>query len=312
LYFLKHLARTGKYPRQMLDANLAMDENKLTYVAREIPGQQAVMDVLQKDEPVQVDGIVDRFSLAEMVTPEGHHQTHLGSFLYYFGMLTLEGDWSSSGTLELAPPNLVTRKLYVDHVRRLLLVGERDPAAPEAIPRTLMTLGDIEPLAAYVEQQVFRRFSNFDYRWMNELAVKTAFLALLFNDKSYMIFSEPELDRSRADLCLLRRPDARTDALWDLLLEFKYVKLRDLPGRPSGNVLRERTDEDLLALKPVMEAFADAKAQLDRYRGVLAERFGDVLRLRSYAVVALGFERLLVRELPYRADVFAVGVDAAQ
>ncbi len=43
---------------------------------------------------------------------------------------------------------------------------------------------------------------------------------------------------------------------------------------------------------------ADATAQLVPYRGVLAERLGDDLRLRSFAVVALGFERLLVRETP--------------
>jgi hypothetical protein len=296
-YFLKHLARTGEYPRQMLDANLAMDENKLTYLAREASGQQAVLDVLQKDEPVTVDGIVDRFSLGEMVTSEGHHRTYLGSFLYYFGMLTLNGNWSPSGTLDLTPPNLVTRKLYIDHVRRLLLVGEKDPDAPEDVPNALMMEGDIEPLTSYVEQQVFRHFSNLDYRWMNELAVKTAFLALLFKDQGYTIFSEPELDRSRADLCLLRRPDAREGDLWDLLLEFKYVKLRDLPGRPSGDELRQRPDAELVTLKPVADAFAAAEAQLARYHGVLAERFGVHLRLRSYAVVALGFERLLAREL---------------
>jgi hypothetical protein len=296
LYFLDWLQSYRGYPPQMLDANLSMDESKLTYLAREIPGQQAVMDVLQKDEPIEVDRIVDRFSLEEMVTSEGHHRTYLGSFLYYFGMLTLKGNWTSGGKLELTPPNLVTRKLYIDHVRRLLLVGEKDPDTPEDVPHALMTKGDVKPLAAYVEQQVFRRFSNLDYRWMNELAVKTAFLALLFKDRSYVIFSEPELDRSRADLCLLRRPDAREGSLWDLLLEFKYVKLRDLPGRPSGDELRQRPDAELLALKPVADAFAAAEVQLARYRGVLAERFGVDLRLRSYAVVALGFERLLARE----------------
>ncbi len=286
------------YPHQLLDANLAMDENKLTYLAREVPGQQVVMDVLQSGRPIEVRGIVNRFSISDMLAPEGHDQTYLGSFLYYFGMLTLQGGWTDRRRLLLDVPNLVTQSLYIDHVRRLLLAGEKDPRAPEEPSVALVGEGDVRPLARYVEEKVFRRFSNLDYRWMNELAVKTAFLALLFNDVSHMIFSEPELDRDRADLCLLRRPDARTNALWDVLLEFKYLKLAQLPGRPSGKELRARSDDELLAFAPVADAFADATAQLTRYRDVLAERLGDDLRLRCFAVVALGFERLLVREVP--------------
>jgi hypothetical protein len=33
------------------------------------------------------------------------------------------------------------------------------------------------------------------------------------------------------------------------------------------------------------------------YRGALERRQGDALKLRSYAVVALGFERLVIRRL---------------
>lgn len=295
LYFLKHLGRTGKYPDLMLDANLAIDQNKLTYLAREVPGQQAVMDIVQTGEPVEIPHLADRFFLSEMVDDKGHDQTYLGSFLYYFGMLTLEGR-TARRTLRLTTPNLVTKSLYIDHIRDLLLADETDPRAPEMLPRALIADGNIEPLATYVEQKVFRRLSNLDYRWMNELAVKTAFLALVFSDVSHMIFSEPELDRGRADLCLLRRPDARTEALWDLLLEFKYLKLRELGL--SGGELRELSPEDLLRLDPVREALADAEKQLERYRGALTGQFGELLRLRSWVVVALGFERILTREIP--------------
>jgi len=40
---------------------------------------------------------------------------------------------------------------------------------------------------------------------------------------NYALFSEPELSRGFADLCLILRPDARDAALFDLLFEFKYV-----------------------------------------------------------------------------------------
>jgi hypothetical protein len=109
-----------------------------------------------------------------------------------------------------------------------------------------------------------------------------------------MIFSEPELERGRADLCLLRRPDVRAGNLWDLLIEFKYLKLSKL--KLSGKELRDQSREELLARDEVREAFAEAAEQIERYRGALERRYGSALRLRSYVVVALGFERLLVQE----------------
>jgi hypothetical protein len=44
----------------------------------------------------------------------------LGSYLYYFGMLTLERE-TEIRTLLLSPPNQVVRKLYVERLALLLL-----------------------------------------------------------------------------------------------------------------------------------------------------------------------------------------------
>jgi hypothetical protein len=45
----------------------------------------------------------------------------------------------------------------------------------------------------------------------------------------------------------------------------------------------------------VQKALDDAEEQITAYRTALARRLGEALRLRTYAVVALGFERLVVR-----------------
>ncbi|MCP4108799.1 MAG: hypothetical protein GY749_25185 [Desulfobacteraceae bacterium] len=62
---------------------------------------------------------------------------------------------------------------------------ERDEALQAA--RIFCTAGDIQPLCDFIEQHCFRAFDNRDYRWANELTVKTAFLSLLFNDAHYII-----------------------------------------------------------------------------------------------------------------------------
>ncbi len=113
--------------------------------------------------------------------------------------------------------------------------------------------------------------------------------------RAHLLLSEPELDRGYADLCLLRRPDRRLPAAYDLLSEFKYAKLGDL-GK-TGVELRQMERQELERLALVEGLFAEAETQIHRYRAVVRKRYGETLRLRAYAVVGLGFERLVAREL---------------
>ncbi|MCK7470309.1 MAG: PD-(D/E)XK nuclease domain-containing protein [Desulfomicrobium escambiense] len=77
------------------------------------------------------------------------------------------------------------------------------------------------------------------------MLVKIAFLTLLFNDRLYMMVSELEMDRGYVDLSLIVRPDMRRFQALDLLLEFKYLSLKDL--ELTGEQARERTREALVA-----------------------------------------------------------------
>ena len=289
-YFLKYFAKECKYPRQMLDSNLAADEGKLEYLGQAASGRQAVVDVLQTGKCVEVDNLIDRFTLSDMLDRAGQDNTFLTSYLYYFGMLTLTGE-TEQRTLLLAPPNMVTKKLYADRILRFLLpVGTDRNEATEAV-RHLTRDSDINQLLYFVEQKLFPIFSNRDYLWMNEFAVKTAFTALLFNDVNYAIYSEPELSRGYADLCLILRPDARPYQLHDLLFEFKYVELKTIGLK--GEDIRKMNENELRALEPVAKAFSEARTQLVRYEKALQDQLGEKLKLQSYIVVAVGFERLL-------------------
>ncbi|HFD40773.1 MAG TPA: AAA family ATPase, partial [Anaerolineae bacterium] len=205
-----------------------------------------------------------------------------------FGVLTVEGR-TPFGEWLLRIPNLVVRKLYAEQMQASLLPGRRDEA--EQAARALFQQGDIQPLCEFVERTYFRVYANRDYRWANELTVKTAFLSPLFNDLLYIVDSEPALERGYADLVLLVRPDMRQYRVLDILIEFKYVPLKELGLR--GAELREMDRAELLALEPVRRRMAEARAQLARQREALLARYGDLLRLRTFAVTALGFERLV-------------------
>lgn len=291
-FFLNHLQRYGAYPDQMLDANLAADEGKLDYLAQVATGQDAVIDLIRKDEPLEVTALRDRFTLRDMLERSAQDESFLGAYLYYFGMLTLAGK-TPRRTWLLTPPNEVVRGLYIERIRHLLLPLGTDRSAALKPSWELMEGKAIEPFLNFIEATLFPTFSNRDASWANELTVKTLFLTLLWNPASYITSSEPELEHRYPDLCLIRRPDAQTSSLFDLLFEFKRLSLKELGM--SGKDVKTAPRDELEKLPKVMEAFDQAEGQLSAYQEALGNRYGDALKLRAYAVVALGFERLVVR-----------------
>lgn len=58
LYFLKAFQKECAYPRRMLDGNLSMDKNKITYISRLPNGERVVLDALTDAEPVNIPEIV--------------------------------------------------------------------------------------------------------------------------------------------------------------------------------------------------------------------------------------------------------------
>ena len=119
LYFLKHYQRHCRPPHNMLDDNLAMDHTKLTYISRRSNGERLIQDALQEKQPVTIKRLATRFGIAEILATQ-QRSSFLASLLYYFGILTLAGR-DKRAKLILRIPNLVVRRLYVEHLANLLL-----------------------------------------------------------------------------------------------------------------------------------------------------------------------------------------------
>ncbi len=310
-YFILNLLEEGGPPRQMLDSNLAADEKKLDELARLAIGRDEgnagrgpFIDLIRKDEPLKILQIRNGFTLKELLENASQDSSFLGSYLFYLGMLTLGEEETAlqetsqekhQTTLKLIVPNEVMHSLYVARLRKILMPLGASRSDADICLFAFLESGDLEPLLDFIERALFPDFSNRDAAWANELTVKTIFLTLLWNDASYITFSEPELEHLYADLCLLRRPDARASSLWDLLFEFKRLPLKKLGM--SGKELRAASRAELMGKKEVKAALDQAETQLSAYGAALERRQGEDLKLRSYAVVALGFERLVVRVL---------------
>jgi hypothetical protein len=112
-----------------------------------------------------------------------------------------------------------------------------------------------------------------------------------------MAVSELETERGYVDLALIVRPDKRRFQVLDLLLEFKYLSLKEL--NLTGEQVRERSREALTELAPVAKKLNEAEAQARAYGVALKERYGFA-ELHAFAVVALGLERVVWRTLKVR------------
>lgn len=281
----------------MLDENLAMDRAKLVYIARLPHGEALLIEALSNTEGVTIPQLARRFGVADMLLAV-KDQPFMASLLYYFGIMTLAGE-GVLGKLRLAIPNLVARALYVERLQELWLPTYDDRETIQRRAETVYLQADLAPVCDFIEQRYFKILSDRDYRWTNELLLKTAFLTLLFNDRLYMMVSELETERGYMDLALIVRPDMRRVRALDLLLELKCLGLKELGL--SGEQVRARSRETLAALPAVAAKLDEAETQARRYGAALRERHG-LTDLRAFAVVGIGHERLVWRavDVPVR------------
>jgi len=288
LYFFKHFQKECAYPRKMLDANLATDESKLTYIAQIPGGRDLVLVLAQRQSHLIISDIADRFGLSEMLNTAAKNKAFLASFLYYFGVLGIAGE-DVRGELKLSVPNLVMQGLYVSRAQQMLLPDPMLRDQGQDAAKQVYQIGDIAPACAFVEKDYFQVFKNRDYALANELTIKTCFLTLLYNDVLYVMDSEPEIGRRYADLTMIIRPDKRQYEIFDVLIEFKFISLKTLGL--TGKTLKAMPEADLYALPKVNALLTEGKQQALDYGRALAGRHPQ-LRLKRFVALAVGFERV--------------------
>ena len=293
LYFLKILQRTGEYPEEILDDNLAMDRNRIAYIAQVKGAESLITGALNEETPLVVSTLAHRFGVAEMLESDKSLEL-LTALLYYLGVLTVAGR-NKQAELILRIPNLVIRRLYADRLRQQFLPSGRSQDQGKDAGKALYQFGEIEPICAFIQAKILGVLDNRDYLHANELTIKMTFLSLLFEDHLFIIDSEPALARGYGDLLMLLRPDMRQYKLLDILLEFKFVKLSETGL--DAQAIRSKSNDELKLLDAVQKKLTEATTQLQQYRAALTQKYGSILRLRTYAVVAIGFERLVWSEV---------------
>ncbi|KPA17943.1 hypothetical protein MHK_001837 [Candidatus Magnetomorum sp. HK-1] len=291
MYLFKHIEQLyGQLPLSLMDHNLVTDEGCLEFIA-ELPGGKEMIMELNQNKLVEIPEITTRFGLKAMTTVSSKNKTFMGSYLYFMGMLTLSKQ-SKSGKFNLSIPNPVTRNLYIDGIARWIIPDPQKKDLGIDVAEKLLTNGQMAPFRQYIEKHVYPTFHWRDNRWVNELTIKTIFMCLLM-DNNYLMISERQSQSGYADLAMIVRPDCRKYQLIDTLIEFKFIKSKKLKQKN----IKKLSDTALFKLDAVKGKLKEAKSQAKTYSKELVDEFGDMVKLQTFAVISIGFDRLLYKKL---------------
>jgi hypothetical protein len=288
IYFLEEFVKKSKYPKEMLDSNLATDQAKLNYIANLEGGKELIVNLMEKEDNAVISRIVRSFGIDEMVLDNSRDKKFLSSFLYYFGILTIAEE-TLDLQIRLKIPNMVVKSLYAEKLCNILIPDpmERDEGRDAA--KLVYQKGNIQPLCDFVEKKYFKVFSNRDYILANELTLKTAFLTLLYNDIIFLMDSENEISKRYSDLTMIIRPDKRYGKVYDVLMEFKFVSLKD--AKMTGKQAENLSYDELKNHPLVKEKMEEGINQVKDYSAKLEEKYKD-LRLQKFVITSIGFERV--------------------
>ena len=298
-YLLEDLQENCDYPEEMLDGNLEPDSNKLLYIAEHVQGQQLMLDAVDPNTEISVYTLRKKFGVTDLLEVT-QQQDSMAVLLCYLGVLTVGGR-TSGGQIRLEIPNLVIRRLYADQILAMMTVDDISKRTEARIVANLLfTDGNIAPICDFVKNHLLSVYSNRDYRAFNELTLKTLFMSILHYNNLYIMDSEPEIMRRYGDLLMLFRPGMYYSSVYEILLEFKFVPLKKMieeKSRLTEEQIRAKSDSALLKVDVVKEKFDEARKQLQDYRRKLNQKYGTKSRLRTYALVGIGFERILWEEI---------------
>ena len=291
LYFLyNYIDRKGNLPKDMLDANIRTDYNKLRMLIRKDHGFEHAASTIQ--HIVETGGITatlkEHFPSERITDPD-----NFVSLLYYLGMLTIAG--STIRGIKFRIPNQVVREQMYGYL--IQTYRENDLMVEDSERRAMMADmaidGEWRPYFEYVAETLRRYSSNRD-KQKGEYYVHGFTLAMTCLQNFYLPISEQdvgakgrrgqEVSSGYADIYMQPRLEVYHDLEHSYLLELKYL--------PSS-----ATDAE------VQEAREKAIAQLTRYAQGL-NIAGTIGHTQLHCLILLwrGIELAVAEELPFSLE----------
>lgn len=281
LYFLRELSEQGRYPRNMLDANVRTDYQHLQRIGMltgtQADERRALLMTILGERHIRSE-LVEQFGVKSLTS----HAPFV-SLLYYLGMLTLSPGPEPAEGYDLEIPNRVIRQLQWEHLSLMLQEQAHVAIDVEALRRALEAmaiLGDIAPFLDVFHSRVLKAFGLKDTRGLDEKTIKLLFMTYASLGRVFYPLSEKEFAQGYCDLFLAASHSAPS-ARFSWLLEFKYLKANAKPAE-------------------IEAAFAAAAEQVERYASdsvLLPILVGD-RELKTGMIVFIGTKKVEYRPWP--------------
>lgn len=284
MYFASHYEEKKKYPRKMLDANIATDYYKVKKIFSIQGREQEFIPILKEltTKEVVTAKMTDFFNLEKPFTKDD-----LVSLLYYMGWITIKD--TDNGLYNFQMPNRVIKELYYDYFVDISAqeLGLNNTALDirDALTELART-NNPQPFLNQIKILLDKGLSLRDAQGFDEKHLKMLLIPYLSLSASHYVKSEQEWENGYPDLLLLRRPNITTH--YNFIIELKYVKLNEKNKRVDP---KDKTSEKIYD-----KVVREARVQLNKY--IQTDDAKRMPNLKAWLIVLVGREWKLVEEIP--------------
>ena len=227
LYFVKNYILYGKVPRSMVEDNIRIDYEKLRMLIRkdkEFAHDASIIQTLVSQGYITGE-LKKGFPAANIVDPD-----NFISLLYYFGMLTVSGEYK--GKTKLTIPNQVVQEQLYTYLLNTYNDADLSFSNYEKseLASKLAYDGGWQAYFDYIADCLKRYASQRD-KQKGESFVHGFTLAMTAQNRFYRAISEADTQAGYADIFLCPLLEIYPDMQHSYIVELKYAKYRDPESR---------------------------------------------------------------------------------
>lgn len=269
LYFAQEYMTIRKYPRELLDTNIASDYGKIQKLFS-IQGKEE--DYLPILKELLETGEVTAALTAQYSFARGFSQSDLVSLLFYMGFLTIKSENLNAYTFTF--PNYVIKKLYADYFFNSILNRAQLPFDNMPVNEAIKEMAQTGNPTKFFEQVklVIKYFSTRDSAHFSENTLKAIIISLLHQQAFYYIHSEYETNWTYMDVFLEAIRGQKPK--YDVTMELKFAQKKEK--------------------KSAKTVLAEAETQLKGYLNT--PKFNTRTNLKSFCVGVVG-DKLVWKEV---------------
>jgi len=266
LHYLKDSIPNRGMPHDLVDDNVRIDYGKLRHLV-----------LMSQQGPRKTNG---NFDMLRQVAAQGRaltkirrsfppehlsHPENFLSLLYYFGLLSIEGE--KQGLVRLGIPNQTVRHLLYGYIReayRDVNLFSPDLHRLSLLLSRMAFRGEWRPLIDFLSTAIAEQTAIRDYI-AGEKVLQGFFAAYFGLSEMFLMRSEGEIGKGYADLVLEPFTARYPDMGYGYVIELKYIRRGEMKSSvpPTGNVSSDV--KDAAASGMIATRLTAARAQLRRY-----------------------------------------------